>query len=332
MNSLGKIFKINIYGESHGKSLGVLIEGMPVGVKIDDALIKKDLKRRMPSHFSETKRKEKDHYTVESGVYNGYTTGTPLLFRVENNAFKSEHYQKYQEIHRPSHIDFVAKKKYHGYQNLPGSGHFSGRLTIGLVIAGALAKMILTKVIIKTELVQVGALKDLTKLEQYLKTIETLNETVGAVLKTTISNVEIGLGEPFFGGADSLISQALFSIPSIKGVSIGKGFKSASFLGSDYLDSFINEEGKTKTNHSGGIVGGITNGNDLIINTITRPISSLKKPLETFDFTKKKMTSLTIEGDHDFFIGERIKVVIENTILAVLLDLSLQNKLLKELT
>ena len=144
--------------------------------------------------------------------------------------------------------------------------------------------------------------------------------------------MEIGLGEPFFGGADSLISQALFSIPSIKGVSIGKGFKSASFLGSDYLDSFINEEGKTKTNHSGGIVGGITNGNDLIINTITRPISSLKKPLETFDFTKKKMTSLTIEGDHDFFIGERIKVVIENTILAVLLDLSLQNKLLKELT
>lgn len=326
MNSFGNLFKVNLFGESHGKSVGVLIDGMPAGIKVDENLLKEDLKRRRSNKFYETPRMEEDEIIIESGVFDGHTVGTPILVRVLNKSFKGDSYRGYHKHHRPSHADFVLKEKFDGFHNLPGTGHFSGRLTIGLVIAGSFAKMILNEVMIKTEIKQVGLLTDMTKLDEYLKEVKNNNNSVGAILKTTLTNVEIGLGEPFFNTVEGMISQILFSIPSVKGVSFGIGFDGVNLLGSEYVDVIINEQGKTKTNNSGGINRGITNGNDIIVNTFIRPISSFKKAIETFDFEKKEIKELINKGNHDIFIGNRIQVVIENSVMIALADLYLLSK------
>ena len=326
MNTFGRIFKISLFGESHGMSVGVLIDGIPVGLLVDEDLIKSDLKRRNPKDFFETPRKEADEIIIESGVYNGVTVGSPVLIRVLNKSFESDSYRNYHNHHRPSHADYVLKEKYKGLHNLPGTGHFSGRLSIGLVIAGSFAKMILKDIDIKTEFSKVGTLTDFSKLDEYLQEIKNANESVGAILTTTISNLDVGLGEPFFDTVEGMISHILYSIPSVKGVSFGIGFSGVELLGSEYVDVFIDETGRTKTNHSGGINRGITNGNYLIINTFIRPISSFKKQIQTFDFEKKKMEMLENKGNHDTFIGERIKVIIENSIMVALADLFLLNK------
>ncbi len=326
MNSFGNIFKVSLFGESHGTSVGVLIDGMPAGIKVDEDLLKVDLRRRKSRHFYETPRKEEDEIIIESGVYNGHTVGSPILIRVLNKSFNGESYEKYQKHHRPSHADFVLKEKFKGFHNLPGTGHFSGRLTIGLVIAGSFAKMMLPEIKIKTEIVQAGELTDLSKLEEYLKEVKELKDSIGTILTTTVSNVGIGLGEPFFYTSEGVISNILFSIPSVKGVSFGVGFEGVNLLGSKFVDVFIDKDGKTKTNNTGGINRGITNGNDIIVNTFVRPISSFKKVIETFDFKENQMSSLKNEGYHDVFIGNRIQVVIENSIMIALADLYLLNK------
>ncbi len=326
MNSFGQLFKISLFGESHGNSIGVLIDGMPPGIKVDVDLIKSDLLKRRPSKLYETPRVEEDEFFIESGVYQGLTVGTPILVRILNKSYNSETYLKYKTHHRPSQSDFVLKNKFKGFHNLPGSGHFSGRITTCLVVAGAFAKMVLKNVEIKTSVTQVGTLTNLEELDQYLSEIIKSKETVGAHLTTTVSGVEVGLGEPFFYGIESVISQILFSIPSIKGVSFGAGFKAVELLGSDYVDKIINKDGQTITNNSGGINRGITNGNDLVINTVTRPISSFKKGIETFNFETEKIEELKVSGSHDVFIGNRIKVIIENAIMIALLDLYLINK------
>lgn len=322
MSSFGKNFKITLFGESHGSSVGVLIDGMPSGVLVNKTLIEEDLKRRRPKHFYESPRKEEDEYFIESGVYEGYTTGTPILVRVLNKKYDSSSYKGVKDIYRPSHVDFVLKEKYKGFHNLPGSGHFSGRLTIGIVIAGAFAKMVLNKYQIKTELVKVGTLTNMDNLDEYLKEVMSNKTTVGANLTTTIKGVDIGLGEPYFNKIDSVISQILFSIPSVKGVSFGNS--DVTLLGHEYVDPFIDEFGGMKSNNSGGINGGITNGNDLVVNTFIRPISSFKKEIETFNFKEKKLDKVITTGNHDSFIGKRIGVVIENAIMIALLDLYLQ--------
>lgn len=325
MNSFGKLFSVSLFGESHGNSIGVLITGAKPGIKVDYDLIAEMLERRKPNYIGSTPRKEKDEYMIESGVDQGYTTGTPILVRITNQNIKKKDYDEFKDIYRPSHSDFVAFKKYEGFNNLPGSGHFSGRITVGLVIAGAFAKMH-TKHLISSEFLAVGDLKDINKLDSYLTKIVEEEDSIGAIIKLTVKNVEIGLGEPFFGGADSTLASALYSVPAVKGVSFGAGFKGISMLGSEFNDVFINEEGKTLTNNSGGISGGITNGNDLIVNVFIKPASSISKEQKTFNFTTKKMDSLKIKGRHDSFIAKRAVVVLESVIYIALCDLMMQKR------
>lgn len=325
MNSFGKLFSISLYGESHGSSVGVLITGTKPGIKVDYDLINEMLERRKPNYLGSTPRKEKDEYIIESGVNEGYTTGTPILIRVFNENVRKKDYDEFKDIYRPSHSDFVAFKKYGGFNNLSGSGHFSGRITVGLVIAGAFAKM-QTEHEISSKVLKVGDLKDITKLDSYLKKIVKQKDSVGAIIKLTVKNVEVGLGEPFFQGADSTLASALYSVPAVKGVSFGAGFKGICMLGSEFNDRFVNEEGKTMTNNSGGINAGITNGNDLIINVFVKPASSISQEQETFNFTTKKMDILKVKGRHDSFIARRAIVVLESVIYIALCDLMMQKR------
>lgn len=325
MNSIGKLFNVALFGESHGPSVGVLITGAKPGIKVDYNLISEMLERRKPNYFGSTSRKETDDFFIESGVYNGYTTGTPILVRVLNEDVNESDYDEFLNIYRPSHTDFVAEKKYRGFNNLPGSGHFSGRLTTGLVIAGAIAKMH-TEYDVESEFTAVGNLKDLSELDNYIKRIAEQQDSVGAVVKLTVKNVEAGLGEPFFNRAESVLSSALYSIPAVKGVSFGAGFKGVEKLGSEFNDPYINEHGKTLTNNSGGINGGITNGNDLIINVFVKPAPSIGIKQETFNFETKEMDVLKIKGRHDSFIAKRAIVVLESAILIALCDLSMQKR------
>lgn len=324
MNSFGKLFKVAIYGESHGPSIGVLIDGIKPGIKLNYKLIDSFLNKRRPNYVGSTPRKEKDIYTIESGVYDDTTTGTPLLINIKNENVIKKDYDKFSQIYRPSHTDFVAKEKFKGYNNLPGSSHFSGRITAGLVVAGAIAKMH-TNYEITSEFVKVGTLKNLGELDQYIKNIKTEKDSIGAVIKLTAKGVEAGLGEPFFGAADSVIAAIMYSIPAVKGVSFGTGFDGVLLKGSEFNDVYVDKSGKTKTNHAGGINGGITNGNEIVVNVFIKPTSTIGKAQETFNFKTNKMDVLKATGRHDSFIAKRAMVVLESALHIALCDLKLLN-------
>ncbi len=320
MNAFGKKFVVQVYGESHGESVGVIIDGMKPGIKVNYDLINADLEKRRPKRVGETKRVESDLYTIESGIYEGLTTGSPILVRIPNVDVKSKDYN-FKDTPRPSHTDYVSMVKYG--RIFPGSGHFSGRITAGLVVAGAFAKMMFPYKI-ETKFVKVGNKKDNDDLDSYIEKISKDGNSVGAILQVTVKGVPAGLGEPFFDSVESIISSILYSVPSVKGVSFGVGFNGVSLLGSEYNDPIINEKGKTKTNNSGGINGGITNGNDLIINIFMRPASSISIPQEVYSFKTKKLEILEIKGRHDAFFQRRAVVVVENAIMIALADLSLR--------
>lgn len=322
MNTFGKSFTIQLYGESHGDSIGIIIDGMKPGIQVDYDLINRDLQRRRPHAVGETKRVEMDAYQIESGIYRDVTTGTPIMIRIPNTNIQSAHYT-FEDTPRPSHTDFVSKVKYDGYNTLPGSGHFSGRLTTPIVIAGAFAKMMFNYEI-SSEFVQVGTKTQEQPLDAYIQAVQQTGNSVGAIVRVVVKGVPVGLGEPFFQSAESVISSMLYSIPGIKGVSFGIGFDGVKLLGSEFNDPIINRHGKTKTNHSGGINGGITNGNDLVINCFIRPASSIQMAQETYNFKTNTMDTLKIEGRHDAFFARRAMVVIENAILIALADLSLR--------
>ena len=322
MNIFGKAFTIQLYGESHGESIGIIIDGMKPGIKVDYDLIKSDLDRRRPKEVGETKRVEQDEYSIESGVFNGYTTGTPIMVRIPNTNINSKSYS-FSDTPRPSHTDYVSMIKYKGFNTLPGSGHFSGRLTTPIVIGGSFAKMMFNYDI-QSEFIQVGNKKDQESLDSYIKDIQLKGNSVGAIIRVVVKGVPVGLGEPFFHSTESMIASILYSIPGIKGVSFGIGFEGVRLLGSAFNDPIIDASGKTKTNHSGGINGGITNGNDLVVNCFVRPASSILLPQETFNFKTNQIETIKIEGRHDAFFARRAMVVIENAILIALADLSLR--------
>ncbi len=325
MNSFGKLFKVSIYGESHGPSVGVLISGIKPGIKVDYDLINEFLEKRKPNYAGSTPRKEDDDFIIESGINDGFTTGTPILIRVLNKNVKAKDYDDFKDIYRPSHTDFVAKEKYGGYNSLSGSGHFSGRVTTGLVIAGAFAKMY-TNYEIKSELKQVGRITDMTKLDDYINEIQKQKDSVGAIVQLTVPNVEIGLGEPFFRSADAVIAQIIQSIPAVKGVSFGDGFDGVFKLGSEFNDPYVNDQGKTSSNNAGGINGGITNGNDIVVNVFVKPASSISLPQETFNFKTKEMDVLKVKGRHDSFIAKRAMIVLESAIHIALCDLLMEKR------
>ena len=322
MNDFGKLFKVNIYGESHNTSVGVLIDGIPAGISLDENDFLSDLGKRKPNKSSQTSRVETDLPIIESGLFNGYTTGTPMLIRFLNNNVHSSDYSNLVNQPRPGHADYVMMKKYKGFNDYRGGGHTSGRLTVGIVAAGVVAKKI-TNFQFETELVKLGTLTDMSKKEDYLNQIASEGDSVGGVVRITVKNVPVGLGEPYFYSVESAVSQILYSIGAVKGVSFGVGFDGCAMLGSEYNDPIVNENGKTLTNNNGGINGGVSNGNDLIINVFVKPTPSIYKTQQTFNFNENKVAELQIKGRHDAAIVERAMIVLENAVAIALCDLYL---------
>lgn len=323
MNSFGRIFRINIYGESHGDSVGVLIDGCPPGIPLKISDFKKDIERRKSGGLGTTTRIEDDTPIIESGIFNDKTTGAPINIRFSNKNVISKEYNTYTEIHRPGHADFTSKTKYEDFNDYRGSGHFSGRLTLGLVAAGVIAKKIIKPINISAKILTVGGRTDIESAVIYaLKQ----NDSIGGLIECQVSNIPIGLGEPFFDSIESVISHLVFSIPAIKGIEFGSGFKAAVMKGTEHNDIFVNKNGKTKTNHSGGINGGISNGNDIIFRVAVKPPSSIGKSQKTFNFKTNKMDLLEVKGRHDACIALRIPVIVEAVTAVAITDFNLLQK------
>ena len=298
MNDFGKLFKVSLYGASHNEVIGVLIDGVPAGLKIDLEEMKKDLARRKPQSISETARVEDDDPIIKSGLFNGFTNGTPLVIEFQNKNTKSADYAEFVHHPRPGQVDFVANKKYHGFNDYRGAGMFSGRLTTLIVAAGYVAKQV-ANFKYESKIIACGELDDLSQLDAYLNQIKAEGDSVGGILKISVKDVPVGLGEPYFYSTESAISQILYSIGGVKGVSFGIGFDGLKLKGSEYNDLIIDKEGHTKTNNAGGINGGITNGNDLVVKVFVKPISSIAKEQNTFDFESNSIEPLMIKGRHD---------------------------------
>ena len=332
MNSFGRIFKINIYGESHGKSIGVIIDGCPVGISINEDDFTFDLNRRKSSLLKKgtTKRIETDKPNILSGIFNNKSSGSPINILFNNDNIVSTDYDKFKNIPRPGHSDFVAKMKYAGFNDYCGGGHFSGRLTLGLVAAGVIAKKIINDIEIKAELIQIGKNRDKDSFDQTLDDAISKKDSIGAIIECKIKNIPVGLGEPFFDSIESLISHMIFSIPGIKGIEFGSGFNSVHMYGSENNDSIIDVSGTTKTNNSGGINGGISNGNEIVLRVAVKPTSSISTEQETLNFATKELENLKITGRHDSCFALRVPVIIEAVCAIVLTDLKLISKLLSK--
>ncbi len=320
MNTFGRIFKISIFGESHGKSVGVTVDGCPSGIDLckDDFLA--DLARRRAGAKGTTPRKEKDLPEIISGVFNGKTTGAPITILFRNENTRSKDYSHLKVTPRPGHADFVALKKYKGYNDYRGGGHFSGRLTLALVAAGVIAKKIIIPVSISAKLLEAGGQSDIEKaIDEALKK----RESIGGIVSCSAINLPVGWGEPFFDSIESVISHLVFSIPAIKGIEFGSGFQAAKMTGSEHNDEIIDPEGRTKTNHAGGINGGITNGNELYFKVAVKPTSSISLAQETINLKTRQTELLEIKGRHDACIALRVPVVLEAVTAIALADFKL---------
>jgi chorismate synthase len=326
MNSFGKIFRVQILGQSHGDYVGIVIDGCPPGIEIHVDDFKEDIERRKPGAKGTTPRKEDDIPEIISGVFNDKSTGAPITILFKNNNTRSGDYEKQRAVPRPGHADFVAHKKFKGFEDFRGGGHFSGRLTVALVAAGVVAKKVIEKysgdkkINIHSTILEIGGEKDLEKGLQ--KAIDA-KDSIGGIVECKVSNLPIGLGEPFFDSAESLISHAVFSIPAVKGIEFGAGFAAAKMFGLEHNDSIINADGTTETNNAGGIVGGITNGNELVFRIVVKPTSSTPKEQQTLNVESGNVESFSVKGRHDLCIALRVPVVLEAVTAMVLADLIL---------
>jgi chorismate synthase len=320
MNSFGRLFRVHIFGESHGESVGVNIDGCPAGipVKVEDFL--PDLERRKGGQRGGTPRKEDDLPAFKSGIFNGFTTGAPITILFENNNIRSQDYEKIRAFPRPGHADFIATKKFGGFEDYRGGGHFSARLTVGFVAAGIIAKKILSPVKVEAFIKEIAGESDPEKgLQKAIRE----KDSAGGIVECVVNGLPIGLGEPFFDSAESLLAHIAFSIPAIKGVEFGSGFAAARMFGSQHNDPILDTTGKTKTNHAGGIVGGITNGNPLVFRVAVKPTSSTPKEQQTLNIESGKVESFSVKGRHDLCIAMRVPVVLEAATAIVLADLML---------
>ncbi|MCK4431085.1 MAG: chorismate synthase [Candidatus Aminicenantes bacterium] len=320
MNSFGRLFRISLFGESHGESIGVVINGCPAGLPLSTKDFSKDLRRRQAGAPGTTQRREPDIPIIKSGLFKSKITGAPLFIMFENKDIQSKKYLSIQDAPRPGHADFVAHHKYGGFNDFRGSGHFSGRLTVGLVAAGVIAKKILAPAVVEASMIEVGGRKEIEKTVQYaLKE----NDSIGDIVECCTKGLPVGLGEPFFDSVESLISHLVFAIPGIKGIEFGSGFACSRMRGSECNDIILNRKGKTKTNHAGGINGGITNGNELVFRVAVKPPSSIKKEQHTINLQTGKPVKITVHGRHDVCIALRMPVIIEAATAVILADLSL---------
>ncbi|MDT8717210.1 chorismate synthase [Clostridium sp. 19966] len=349
----GNKIKYSIFGESHGNALGIVISGLPSGIKLDLELIRKEMQRRAPGSSNlVTPRKEEDNFEILSGYFEEKTTGTPLCAIIRNKNTISKDYNNLRYAMRPGHADYSGKIKYGGFNDFRGSGHFSGRITASIVFAGAIAKQLLAERGIKIishvhsihnikdtpfDLTNITEerIADLTskafpvindasaeKMRECIINAKENKDSVGGVVECAILNTPAGLGDPFFDSIESTLSHLLFSVPAVKGVEFGLGFSITELYGSQANDPLLIENGniKTSTNNNGGINGGITNGMPIIFRCAIKPTSSISRPQNTVDIVKMENTLLTVEGRHDPCIVPRVLPVIEAVSAMAILD------------
>ncbi|MDP9230054.1 MAG: chorismate synthase [Bacteroidota bacterium] len=328
MNSFGRIFRVHIFGESHGECVGVTIDGCPAGLPliVKDFLL--DIERRKPGAKGTTPRVEEDLPIIKTGLFNNNTTGAPITIFFENKNTRSQDYEKKRAFPRPGHADFVAHKKFGGFEDYRGSGHFSGRLTVALVAAGVIAKKILLTpfphstsgegIKVASSILEIGGENDIEKGLQ--KAIDA-KDSIGGIIECRVSSLPGSLGEPFFDSVESLLSHAVFAIPAVRGIEFGTGFAAAKMFGSQHNDTIENINGETKTNHAGGVVGGLTNGNELIFRIAIKPTSSTPKEQQTLNWETEQVETFSIKGRHDLCIALRVPVILEAVTAIVLADL-----------
>ena len=319
MNKFGTLFSVQIFGESHGACVGLTIDGCPAGLPLMVADFTEDMERRKGGkQKGTTPRQEDDIPIFKTGIFNDLTTGAPLMILFENNNTRSGDYEKQRAVPRPGHADFTAHHKFGGFEDYRGGGHFSGRLTAALVGAGVVAKKLLKGVELKATLKSIGGETDL---EKGLQRAIDNKDSVGGIVECVVSGLPIGLGEHFFNSVESLISHAVFAIPAIRGIEFGTGFAAANMFGIEHNDAIIDASGKTKTNHAGGVVGGYTNGNDLVFRIAVKPTSSTPKEQNTLNWETNEQENFSVKGRHDLCIALRVPVVLEAVTAIVLADL-----------
>ena len=325
MNSWGNRFRVTLWGESHGAQVGVTIDGVPAGIALAESDFEADLARRRAGAAGTTPRKESDAPHIVSGLYRGFTTGAPLTVEFLNENTRSGDYASLASHPRPSHADWVAMKKFHGYNDPRGGGHFSGRITLALVTAGVVAKKILgSGVTFHTDIIEIGGSTDKERFADIIESARMDRDSVGGVVECRAEGVAAGLGEPFFDSAESLMAHLLFSVPAVKGVEFGSGFAAARMRGSEHNDPIIDAEGHTLTNNAGGIVGGITNGNAIVVRAAVKPTASISREQMSFNCASGQVDALVIKGRHDVCITLRAAVVVESAVAIALADLSLR--------
>lgn len=337
-NTFGTSVSVTLFGESHGECIGAVIDGLAPGIDVNEAYIHQMLSLRRPNGKISTPRKEKDEFKILSGVINQKTTGTPLAILIPNEDVKSGDYNQMKTVARPSHADYTAECKYHGFQDSRGGGHFSGRITAALVAAGAICKYALEQkgIYIGTHVKKCAGISD-REFGDFLSDIKNLNQktfavllescaeemtnaileaaqsgdSVGGVLETAIYGMPQGVGEPWFDSVESVLSHMMFSIPAVKGIEFGAGFQLADMKGSQANDAMKLQDGKivTVTNNNGGINGGITNGMPILFRTAVKPTPTIFQPQQTVDFKNMRETVLQPKGRHDPAIVHRARVV-----------------------
>lgn len=348
-NTLGNNLKVTVFGESHGPYIGATIDGLTPGIKIDEEYINRCLELRRPSKSYETQRVEQDKYSIISGVFNGYSTGSPLTIIIPNSNTRSGDYELTKDLARPSHADYVSNVKYNGYQDYRGGGHFSGRITASIVACGAIVLKALEDkgIKISSHILSIGGVSDKKfsnfeeemdkvnnanfpvisdvsdKMEEVISNIAKLNDSIGGVIETAITGLPVGLGSPMFDSVESLISKAMFAIGAIKGVEFGEGFNFKNLVGSSANDAFRNVDGKvvTETNHNGGVNGGITNGMPVTFNVVVKPTPSISLEQDTINMTTNENASIKVVGRHDPAIIRRVNIVVRAMTALVVGDL-----------
>jgi chorismate synthase len=352
-NTLGDIFKITSFGESHGKVIGVIVDGVPAGLRINRDFIQNELNMRKPGQSSlSSPRKELDRFEILSGLFKGFTTGAPICLIIKNEVVETANYEKIKDKLRPSHSDYSALKKFGGYADYRGSGRFSGRITASYVMAGAIAKQILNRFHIQifaytksigsvndSKTYNIDSLREFLslreksvvrslastlsgKMEEIIQNVKDNHDSIGGQIKCIVSNFPPGIGGPVFNRIESNLSKAIFSIPSIKGIEFGKGFKATEMRGSEHNDPWIiiNNIIKTSKNDSGGIIGGISTGMPIEFTVAVKPTPSIGISQKTVNIETKKEDTIKIEGKHDPCIVPRAVIVVEAMTAIVLVD------------
>ncbi len=358
-NSFGKLFTITSFGESHGRCVGVTIDGCPAGLPLIEEDIQKEVDKRRPgSGIASTTRVEEDRVEILSGIFNGHTTGAPICLLAWNKDIDSSQYEKNRFLPRPGHADYPAFIKYGGFNDYRGGGRFSGRITATFVMAGAVAKKLLNRIGVEVlaYTIEIGGAKASAKgLDEIRANVETNplkcadpeaakemagviekareeGDSLGGIIEGTVLNVPVGLGEPVFDTLEGDLSKALFAIPAVKGVEFGSGFSAAGKRGSENNDPFTIKNGKivTMTNNAGGILGGISNGMPIVLRVVIKPTSSIAQRQETVDMKKMQNASLEVKGRHDACIVPRAVPVVESMMAVTLCDFAMRAGLIPE--